>query len=68
MADLQIIPLKNNILVDWKKQDVKKKIISRVNELNISTYQYKSDHEFLVLICNLVEYLVKKKIILINEN
>ena len=61
MADLQIIPLKNNILVDWKKQDVKKKIISRINELNISTYQYKSDHEFLVLICNLVEYLVKKK-------
>ena len=59
--DLQIIPLKKNLLMDWKKQDVKSKIISRINELNISTAQYKTDNEFLVLICNLIEYLVTKK-------
>jgi len=61
MADLQIIPLKNNLLLDWKKQDVKTKIISRVNELNINVSQYKKDNEFLTLICNLIEYLVTKK-------
>ena len=61
MADLQIIHLKNNLLLDWKKQDVKNKIITRVNELNINTAQYKTDTEFLILICNLVEYLVTKK-------
>jgi Leucine-rich repeat (LRR) protein len=61
MADLQIIPLKNNLLLDWKKQDVKTKIISRVNELNINVSQYKTDNEFLTLICNLIEYLVTKK-------
>ena len=61
MTDLQIIPLKNNLLVDWKKQDIKLKIISRVNELNIVLAQYKNDADFLVLICNLVEYLVNKK-------
>ena len=61
MSDLQIIPLKNNLLLDWKKQDVKSKIISRVNELNINVSQYKTDNEFLTLICNLIEYLVTKK-------
>ena len=61
MSELQIIPLKNNLLLDWKKQDVKTKIISRVNELNINVSQYKTDNEFLTLICNLIEYLVTKK-------
>lgn len=61
MTDLQIIPLKNNLLVDWKKQDIKTKIINRVNELNIVLTHYKNDADFLVLICNLIEYLVNKK-------
>ena len=61
MTDLQIVPLKNNLLVDWKKNDVKSKIISRINELNINVSQYKNDNEFLTLVCNLVEYLVIKK-------
>ena len=61
MADMQIIPLKNNLLLDWKKQDVKTKVISRVNELNVNIAQYRNDNEFLTLICNLVEYLVSKK-------
>ena len=61
MSDLQIIPLKNNLLLDWKKQDVKSKIIARVNELNMNLTNYKTDYEFIILICNLVEYLVSKK-------
>jgi len=61
MTDLQIVPLKNNLLLDWKKQDVKSKIISRINELNMNLTNYKTDNEFIILICNLVEYLVSKK-------
>jgi hypothetical protein len=61
MTDLQIVPLKNNLLLDWKKQDVKTKIITRINELNMNLTNYKTDNEFIILICNLVEYLVSKK-------
>ena len=61
MSDLQIIPLKNNLLLDWKKQDVKSKVISRINELNITIAQYRNDNEFLTLVCNLTEYLIIKK-------
>jgi hypothetical protein len=61
MTDLQIVPLKNNLLLDWKKQDIKNKIINRINELNINCTNYKTDNEFITLICNLVEYLVSKK-------
>ena len=60
-GDLQIIPLKNNILVDWKKQEIKSKIITRINELNIPIPAYRNDNEFLALICNLCEFLVAKK-------
>ena len=61
MGDLQIIPLKNNLLLEWKKNDIKNKIISRVNELNMNLSNYRNDNEFIILICNLVEYLVCKK-------
>ena len=56
MSELQIIPLKNNLLLDWKKQDVKTKVISRINELNVNITQYRNDNEFLTLICNLQSY------------
>jgi hypothetical protein len=58
---LDVVPLKANILIDWKKAEIKNKIISRVNELNIPISQYKTDNEFLTLICNLIEYLTVKK-------
>ena len=58
---LDVVPLKNNILIDFKKTEIKNKIISRVNELNIPIVNYKNDNEFLTLVCNLCEYLVTKK-------
>jgi hypothetical protein len=67
MSDLSIVPLKNNLLLDWKKQDLKNKIIARVNELNINISNYKTNEEFIILICNLVEYLVSKKDNLIKK-
>ena len=59
--NLQIVPLTNNILVDFKKQDIKTKIIERIHELNLNLPLYKNDQEFLTLVCNLIEYLVKSK-------
>lgn len=60
MSELQIIPLRNNLLLDFKHNEVKSKIITRLQELNLIQPQYKLDTEFLKLVCNLVEYLVCK--------
>ena len=58
---LEIVSLKNNLLLDWKTQEVKSQIITRINELKINNPNYKTDNEFLVLVCNLIEYLIVKK-------
>ena len=59
--DLSLIPLKNNLLVDAKYNTVKQKIIERVVSLGLQDEKYKTDNEFLSLICNLIENLVIKK-------
>jgi len=58
---LSIVPLKNNILNDFKKNEIKTSIINRLRELNLDPTKYKLDAEYLTLICNLVEHLVVKK-------
>lgn len=61
MTDLSIIPLKNNLQVDHKHNEVKNQIITRLNELQLIDSRYKCDAEFLALVCNLVEHLISKK-------
>lgn len=61
MADLQIIPLKNNLLADHQRDTIKNKIIARLTELNLLQSKYKNDGEFLLLLANLIEHLVTKK-------
>jgi len=61
MSDLQIVSLKNNLLYDVTVSQIKNKIITRLNELHLTQPKYKTDNEFLVLVCNLIEFLVKKK-------
>ena len=58
---LSLVPLKNNILVDFKKNDIKSSIINRLRELNLDPNKYKLDVEYLTLVCNLIEHLVHKK-------
>lgn len=58
---LTIVPLKNNILLDVKVNDIKASIIKRIQELHLDDVKYKLDAEFLTLVCNLVEHLVIKK-------
>ena len=60
MNDLQIIPLRNNLLIDFTYNDIKVKVINRLIELNLNQSKYKNDAEFLNLVCNLIEHLVKK--------
>lgn len=61
MNDLSIIPLKNNLLLDFRHTEIKDKIINRLSELKLLDGKYKLDTEFLSLICNLAEHLVVKK-------
>lgn len=59
--DLNLVPLKNNLLIDTTYNSVRDKIILRINELGLQDPKYKNDNEFLALICNLIENLVSKK-------
>ena len=57
---LEIVTLKNNLKYDYNIQNIQNQIINRINELKLNNNKYKHDNEFLVLICNLIEFLVKK--------
>jgi hypothetical protein len=59
--DLSLIPLKNNLLVDAKYNTVKQTIIERIVNLGLQDAKYKTDNEFLSLVCNLIENLITKK-------
>lgn len=61
MSELSIVPLRNNLLIDVRKNEVRTKIINRLNELGLTLPQYKMDNELLSLVCSLVEHLVVKK-------
>lgn len=61
MSELSLIPLKNNLLSDFKYNEIKTKILNRLTELNLANSKYKLDIEFLTLCCNLIEHLVFKK-------
>jgi hypothetical protein len=58
---LNIVPIEKSILIEFKKQDIKTKIIERLQELKLNISLYKNDSDMLILITNLIEYLVLKK-------
>lgn len=61
MSNLSLIPLRNNLLKDFRYTEVKSKVIERIQELKLNDGRYKNDAEMLVLICNLLEYMISKK-------
>ena len=61
MSSLEIISLKNSILVDVHKTEIKSAIMKRVAELNLDLVKWKINPEFLSLLCNMIEHLVEKK-------
>lgn len=55
-----VIPVKNHLLKNLKVDEVKKQVIERIKKFP-NYEQYKGDVEFLLLVCNMLEYLVVKK-------
>ena len=54
-----IIP-KNDLAQELKTVEIKNAIITRLEKIE-NLQDYKLNNEFLVLVCNLIEYYVKKK-------
>lgn len=62
MSDaLGVVPLKHHLFSDYREDQIKKTIIARLQELNMTQAKYKLDTEFLTFLTNLIEYLVQKK-------
>jgi hypothetical protein len=57
---MSLVKTQNTLRTDEKKTKIKNLIISRAKEFELIS-QYKLNNEFLTLICNQVENLVKKK-------
>lgn len=58
---LSLVPVQNQLGVDIKRNEVKRKIIERVTELGLNNIHYKFNQELLLLVCNLAEFLIVKK-------
>lgn len=61
MSGLALVSVNNDLALDVKRNEIKNKIIARINELGVTVATYRLNNEFLLLICNLVEHLVNKK-------
>lgn len=60
MSELAIVDITKELSKQIKYTKVKEQIVNRIKELNLHTQSYKNNQEILLLICNLIEYLIKK--------
>jgi hypothetical protein len=58
---LALVPTQPKLGSDIKRGQILKKINDRIIELNLNQPQYKTNTEFILLVLNLIEHLVKKK-------
>jgi hypothetical protein len=58
---LALVPTQAKLGSDIKRNQILKKINDRITELGLNQPQYKSNTEFILLVVNLIEHLVKKK-------
>ena len=56
----ELITPQNGLKSDLKRTEIRDKIITQVNKFE-DINKYKLDNEFIKLICNLIEYHIKKK-------
>lgn len=61
MSNLDLVCITPSLGVEIKKGEIKKKIIERLNELGLCDQKYKLSTDVILLICNLLEHLVKDK-------
>lgn len=59
--NLDLVSINNSLALDVKKQEIKTKIINRINELGLTISNYRGNTELILLCANLVEHLVDKK-------
>lgn len=60
-SSLALVSVQPNLASDIKRQEIIKQIQDRITELNLRLPDYKNNTEFVLLVLNLVEHLVKKK-------
>jgi hypothetical protein len=61
MSNLDLIPITPNLSLEIKQNEIKDKIIRRLDALKLTDQKYKNSQDVLLLVCNLLEYLVKDK-------
>lgn len=61
MSDLSLIAVTPNLSNEIKIQEIKQKVIERLTELKLNDAKFKNNNDVLLLICNIVEHLVKQK-------
>lgn len=58
---LELISITPNLAIEIKQNEIKTKIIARLTELKLIDPKYKLSTDVLLLVCNLLEHLVKDK-------
>lgn len=61
MSGLEIIQITPSLALDVKINEIKEKIIKRLMDLKLTDSKYKLSNDVLLLVCNLVEHLVRDK-------
>jgi len=58
---LDLIAITPNLANEVKTQQIKEKVVARLAELKVNDAKFKNNQDVLLLICNLVEHLIKDK-------
>lgn len=61
MNDMNLVSVTPTLDLEIKQNTIKAQIISRLTELKLSDQKYKVNPDVILLVCNLIENLVKNK-------
>ena len=61
MSGLEIVSITPSLALDVKVNQIKEKIVKRIDELKLTDAKYKTSNDVLLLVCNLTEHLVREK-------
>ncbi len=61
MNDTNLVSVTPTLALEIKQNDIKAKIITRLAELKLNDQRYKTNPDVILLVCNLLENLVKNK-------
>lgn len=61
MSNLELVSITPSLALEVKTNEIKTKIIDRIVELKLTDSRYKLSQDVLLLVCNLLEHLVRDK-------